>query len=158
MMIQRRGGRWNEVFPLSPDEFFYDKETLDRLTFARDAAGKVTGLKVTRRFGPPTSAVRTDLPLPKERVAITLGEDVLERYAGVYEFAPTFSFTITRRGGHLFGQPTGQAERELFPESERSFFLKDVNVQIEFQLDEAGKVTGLILHQDGRDTPAKKVK
>jgi CubicO group peptidase (beta-lactamase class C family) len=157
LFIQRAGGRSNEVFPLSPDVFFYEKDSLDRLTFAKDASGKVTGLKVSRRFGPPTSAARTDKPIPKEREALKLSEDVLERYVGVYEIAPTFSVTITRSGGQLFGEPTGQPKLELFAESERMFFLKAVDAQVEFQTDAEGKVTGLILHQGGRDAPAKKV-
>jgi D-alanyl-D-alanine carboxypeptidase len=157
VLIQRGGGRLNEVFPLSPGEFFYDKATLDRLTFTRDASGKVTALKVTRRFGPPTSAVRTDKPIPKERAALKLAADVLERYVGVYELAPTFSVTIVRRGEQLFAQATGQPEFEMFAESEKSFFLKVVDAQVEFQTDAEGKVTGLVLHQGGRDAPAKKV-
>jgi len=158
LFIQRGGGRQNEVFPLSPTEFFYDKTTLDRLTFTKDSTGKVTGLKVSRRFGPPTLAVRTDKPLPAPRAEVKLSEDVLERYVGVYEIAPTFSIAITRNGQQLFGEPTGQPKLELFAESEKKFFLKAVDAQIEFQTDAEGKVTGLILHQGGRDTPAKKVK
>lgn len=158
LLIQRNGGRLNEVFPLSPTEFFYDKTTLDRLTFTKDSKGKVTGLKVSRRFGPPTLAARTDKPLPAPRTEVKLGADALERYVGVYEIAPTSSITITRRGEHLFGQPTGQSELELFAETEKSFFLKAVDAQVEFQTDAEGKVTGLVLHQGGRDTPAKKIK
>ena len=157
-VIQRNGSRLNEIFPLSPTEFFYDKASLDRLTFTRDASGKVTGLKVSRRFGPPTAAVRTDKPLPSPRAEVKLGEDVLERYVGVYELAPGLSMTVTRSGQQLFGEPTGQPKLELFAESEKSFFLKAVDAQIEFQADAEGKVTGLVLHQGGRDTPAKKVK
>lgn len=158
LLILRSGRRPQEVFPLSPNEFFYDKETLDRLTFVRDAAGKVTGLKVTRRFGPPTVAARTDKPLPKERAEVQLAPEVLERYVGVYEISPTASFNVIRKGEQLYGQPAGQEALELFAESETKFFLKAVDVQIDFQTDAAGKVTGLILHQGARDTPAKKVK
>jgi len=158
LFIQRGGGRQAEVFPLSPTEFFYDKETLDRLSFMKDSTGKVTGLKVSRRFGPPTLAARTDKPLPAPRAEVKLSEDVLEHYVGVYEIAPNFSITITRNGQQLFGEPTGQSKLELFAETEKKFFLKNVDVQIEFQADAEGKVTGLILHQGGRDTPAKKVR
>ena len=158
LTIQRSGGRPNEVFPLSPNEFFYDKEQLDRLTFVRDAAGKVTGLKVTRRFGPPTLAARTDKPLPKERAEVKLAPEVLGRYVGVYETSPTTTFSVILKDGRLYGQPAGQEALELFAESETKFFLKVVDVQIEFQTDPAGKVTGLILHRGSRDTAAPKVK
>jgi CubicO group peptidase (beta-lactamase class C family) len=158
LSIQRSGGRPAEVFPVSNTKFFYDKDALDRLTFERDASGKVTGLKVTRRFGPPTAAARTDKPLPKARVEVKLAAEVLERYVGVYEMSPVRTMTVTRKGEHLYGQPMGQPELELFAESEGKFFLKDVDVLIDFQTDAAGKVTGLILHQGGRVISAPKVK
>lgn len=158
LTFQRNGGRQNEFFPLSPTVFFFDKEGFERVTFTKDAAGKVTGLKVTRRFGPPTAAARTDKPLPKEREAIKLPAEVLERYVGVYELAPTFSIEILRRGEQLFAQATGQQELEIFPSSEKLFFPRAVDAQLEFQTDAGGKVTGVILHQNGRDMPGKKVK
>jgi CubicO group peptidase (beta-lactamase class C family) len=158
LLILRSGGRWNEVFPLSTTEFFYDKDSLDRLTFARDGAGKVTGLKVSRRFGPPTVAARTDKPLPKERVEVKLAPEVLGRYVGVYEMSPTSTFSVTLKDGRLYGQPAGQEALELFAESETKFFLKVMDVQIDFRTDAAGKVTGLVLHRGGRVTAAPKVK
>jgi len=157
LTIQRRGGR-QPAFPLSATEFAFADAPLDRLVFTKDAAGKVTGLRVTQRFGPPTVAARTDKPVPTERVAIKLAPEVLERYAGVYELAPTFSINVTRRGGQLFAQATGQPEFEVFPESETMFFLKVVEAQLEFKRDAGGKVTGLVLHQGGRQVPGAKVK
>jgi hypothetical protein len=44
-----------------------------------------------------------------------------------------------------------------YAESESKFFLKVVDGQITFVKDEQGKVTGLILHQGGRDLHAKKI-
>ena len=158
LSIQRSGGRANEVFPLSPTQFFYDKDAPDRLTFERDAAGKVTGLKVTRRFGPPTAAARTDRPLPKERAVVKLAAEVLERYVGAYEMGPSRVMNVTRRGERLFAQMTGQPELELFAESEGKFFLKDVDAQIEFQTDAAGQVTGFLLLQGTRKVQSIKVK
>ena len=158
LTFQRNAGRQNEIFPLSPTVFFFDKEGFERVTFTKDSAGKVTGLKVTRRFGPPTAAARTDKPLPKEREAVKLSAEVLERYVGVYELTPTFSVEIVRRGEQLYAQATGQPEVEIFPLSEKLFFLKVVDAQLEFQTGADGKVTGLVLHQNGRDIPAKKVK
>lgn len=158
LSIQRSGGRPQEVFPVSPTKFFYDKDALDRLTFARDASGKVTGLKVSRRFGPPTAAARTDKPLPKARVEVKLAAEVLERYVGVYEMSPVRTMSVTRKGERLYVQPTGQPELELFAEAEGKFFLKDIDVQINFQTDAEGKVTGLIMQQGGRVISAPKVK
>lgn len=149
-----------ELFPLSATEFFVDKDSLDRIIFTKDAAGKVTSVKFTRRRGTPLVANRTDKPLPKEdaRVAITLAPEALERFVGEYQFDPNFSITVTRRGGQLMQQATGQPEAEIYPESEKKFFLKVVDAQLEFQTDASGAVTGLVLHQNGRQTPAKKIR
>jgi len=158
LLVQRSGGELKELFPLSATEFFQDSESPDRVTFLKDGAGKVTAMKMARRFGPPTVATRTDAPLPKAKEEVKLAAEVLERYVGVYEVAPTFSITVTRRGERLFAQATSQPEFEIFAESEKTFFLKVVDAQLEFQTGADGKPTGLILHQGGRDVPAKKVK
>jgi hypothetical protein len=39
-----------------------------------------------------------------------------------------------------------------------SFFYRVVDAQVTFVKDPGGQVTGLILHQGGRDAPGKKVK
>jgi hypothetical protein len=51
-------------------------------------------------------------------------------------------------------QITGQPKLTLFAESERSFFYKAVDAQVEFAKDEKGAVTRLVLHQGGRDVTA----
>jgi hypothetical protein len=77
---------------------------------------------------------------------------VLEPYAGEYELAPTFKIAVTREGARLFIQATGQPRVEIFAQSESEFFLKVVDARITFLKD------GLILHQNGMDQKAKKVK
>ena len=63
---------------------------------------------------------------------------------------------VTREGSRLFGQATGQPRFEMFPESETRFFLKVTDAQIDFEQDAAGQVTGLVLHQGGRDMKARR--
>lgn len=92
------------------------------------------------------------------RVAITLPVEMLERYVGDYEAAPTFHLLITREGNGLVVEPTGQGKAPLFAEKETEFFFRIVDAQIVFELDAAGKVTGLVLHQNGNKIPARKVK
>jgi hypothetical protein len=72
--------------------------------------------------------------------------------------APGFVLTVTREGDKLMTQATGQGKVEVFPSSPTEFFLKVVDAQLSFVKDAAGKVTGLVLHQGGRDMPAKKIK
>jgi hypothetical protein len=70
--------------------------------------------------------------------------------------APGFSLVITRQGDQIFAQATGQGKLELYPESETWFFLKEVDAQVDFQRGADGKVSGLVLHQGGRDMPGKR--
>jgi len=62
-----------------------------------------------------------------------------------------------REGDKLMAQATGQPKFQIFPESEREFFLKVVDAQITFETDSTGRATGLILHQNGANMPAKRV-
>jgi len=54
--------------------------------------------------------------------------------------------------------PAGQGKFELFAETETDFFLKVVDAQITFVKDDKGQVTNLVLHQNGVNQTAKKVK
>ncbi len=95
--------------------------------------------------------------LQDERQVVAVAPEVLNAYVGVYEAAPTFSFTISVSDGRLMAQATGQPAVELFAEKADGFFLKVVDAQLNFVRDESGAVNGLILHQGGRDLPARKV-
>ena len=77
---------------------------------------------------------------------------------GQRKLAPAFIITITSEDGKLMAQATGQPKFDLFPTSETDFFLKAVEAQVSFVKDEQGKVTQLILNQNGRKMPAKKIR
>ena len=91
-----------------------------------------------------------------ERVEIDLPETVLRRYVGDYELRPAFAINVTLENGALFAQATGQGKLPIFPESETKFFYRAVNAQISFTRDATGAVTGLVLHQGGREQPARR--
>ena len=95
---------------------------------------------------------------PKARKEIAVNPSLLDSYVGGYQLAPTVTMVVTRDGEQLFIQLTGQSRLPVYPESETDFFYKVVDAQVTFVKDPAGQVTGLILHQGGRDTPGKKIK
>jgi hypothetical protein len=95
-------------------------------------------------------------PVPA-RKEITVDPKVLENYTGRFQLAPGFILTITREGGRLFAQATGQGRNELFAESEKKFFMKAVDAQLTFETDETGRATSVTLHQGGRNMPAKRL-
>ncbi|GAB3935951.1 serine hydrolase [Larkinella terrae] len=92
--------------------------------------------------------------IPKDA---TVSTEVLEKYVGKYELAPSFIIEITRADSQLYGQATGQGKFELFPQSETEFYLKVVPAKVSFVKDEKGQISQLILHQNGRDMPGKRI-
>lgn len=94
---------------------------------------------------------------PAEHQQITLDTKTFDRYVGQYRLAPNAVMTISRDGDRFYGQLTGQPRLEVFPESERKFFLKVVDAQLTFDVDAQGAVTQVTLHQNGRDIVAKRM-
>ncbi len=89
---------------------------------------------------------------------IKIDPKVYDAFAGDYELAPSFVITVTNEAGKLMAQATGQPKFELFPLSETEFFLKVVAAQVTFVKNEQGRVTQLILSQNGQKTPGKKIR
>jgi CubicO group peptidase (beta-lactamase class C family) len=85
--------------------------------------------------------------LPTERVAITLPARKLPEYAGTYEMAPGRDLVIAVLDDHLSVQPGRQRADPLFAEKKDRFFSRRFDVQIEFQRDRKGKITGLLLYR-----------
>ena len=94
--------------------------------------------------------------LQGERRAVALSPETLRTYEGVYELAPNFALTLSLVNGTLTAQATGQKPLELSAEATDAFFLSAMDAQIVFTRDTAGAITGLVLHQGGREMPAKK--
>jgi hypothetical protein len=95
---------------------------------------------------------------PKDHKAIQLDPKIFDAYAGEYQIIPGFSLVFSREGDKFFLQPTGQSKVEIFPESETDFFLAVADVQVSFVKDDKGQVSQAILHQNGRNQTAKKIK
>jgi D-alanyl-D-alanine carboxypeptidase len=94
--------------------------------------------------------------LQSERKEIKVPTEVMAKYVGSYELAPGIFITMSLDGDHFFTQLTGQPKFEVFPESETTYFLKVVDAQLTFETDAQGKVTDVILHQNGMDQTAKR--
>jgi CubicO group peptidase (beta-lactamase class C family) len=95
--------------------------------------------------------------LPKEKVAVKIDTRIYDAYVGKYEIRPNFIATVTREGDRLFLHPSGQARGEIKPLSETRFFTDLVDAEVTFVKNAKGEVESLIIHQGGRDTPAKRM-
>ena len=126
------------------------------LAFETDLAEHYSQLSVYMRLlglVPPSA-----LP-PKKRTAIDLPATALPAFVGVYELAQGVTIDVTTRDGALYAKSSngGDAVR-LWPETKTDFFVKEADVQVTFTRDATGTVTGLVVHQFGRDRPAKKAR
>jgi CubicO group peptidase (beta-lactamase class C family) len=104
--------------------------------------------------------VEPSIPLaepPGERIPAKVDPSIYDRLAGRYELRPGFIITVRREGDRLLTQATGQDVFEIFPESELAYFVKAFDAQLTFRREDSGKVSGLVLHQGGRDVPAKRI-
>jgi D-alanyl-D-alanine carboxypeptidase len=154
VFAQRTGSEKLEILPVAPDVFVYPSG--GELRFRRDGQGRVAAVRFLPRSGPEAEGRKTDEPIPAERQAIQLDPAVLDRYVGIYELGPGFDLAVVRDGERIFAHPTGQPKAELFPASETEFFLRVVDAKLVFQTGPDGRATGLVLHQGGREMPAKR--
>lgn len=92
------------------------------------------------------------------RPTVPVPEASLAEYVGTYELAPTFSIVVTHEGDRLYLRATNQPRFRLFAASQVRWFVKVVPAEIGFVRDTTGKVSGLVLYQNGQEVPGKKVR
>ena len=149
-MIRHNGG----INGFSTDGILFPEDKLFVALLTNSSVGKRTPDAYNFR----AAALALGKPLPAEPKAVALDAAILDQYVGEYEISPGFSLKFFRDGAKFMTQATGQGAAEVFAESETKFFLKVVDAQVEFTKDAAGKVTGMVLSQNGRRMPGKKIK
>jgi CubicO group peptidase (beta-lactamase class C family) len=96
--------------------------------------------------------------LPKEKKVAQVDPALFDAYTGTYELEDGRSIRVYKEGDRIFAEFEGQGTAELFPESETRFFIKEADIGISFVRNETGSVHRLIIHQGGKEVPAKKMK
>jgi Domain of unknown function (DUF3471)/Glyoxalase superfamily protein len=91
------------------------------------------------------------------RQEIAADAAILDGYVGFYQHTDNFVFTVTRDGRQLFTRLTGQGPVPVYAESNTEFFARLVDAQISFITDARGQAVSLILHQNNRDMPMKRI-
>jgi CubicO group peptidase (beta-lactamase class C family) len=93
---------------------------------------------------------------PVVRAAVQVDPKILAQYVGSFELQKGFDLIVTLEDGRLMTQATGQGKIPIYPESETKFFPTAIPAEIEFLKDDQGKVTYLVLHQNGHEMKAPK--
>ena len=156
-LVAKRSQSEDVLVPVGPDQFFV-KKYADKFVFSRDQKGAIQSFLYQGYGWINTQATKTNQLKLEGKKSITMDNALFDQYVGEYELAPQYIVTVWREGSSYKAQATGQPMYEIFPESDRKFFLTVADVTLEFLRDEKQKVTGLILTMGGRQTPGKKVK
>jgi hypothetical protein len=81
----------------------------------------------------------------------------LDALTGFYALSPESGIQFSKVDGRLMAQATGLLRIPVFAYGERAFFAKAVDAQFTFDAPGPdGVVAGGVLHQDGRDIPARR--
>lgn len=150
-----------EIFKLNVEAYPKGFNTYDSLGEAYMISGNnelaIHNYKKSLELNPENTGA-TEMLKRLENKSVAVDPKTYDAYAGEYEVTPTFTIKVYKEGEKLMTQATGQPPFELFPEGENKFFLRVVNAKVTFTRDDKGAVTGLVIHQGGRDTPGKKIK
>jgi tetratricopeptide (TPR) repeat protein len=150
-----------EIFKLNVEMFPQASNPYDSLAEYYDKAGEkelaIKNYKRALELDPKNANAAAAVKRLEGTAVPAADPAALAAYVGKYEIAPEFVLTITTADGKLYGQATGQPQFTLEPVSENKFSISVVVAEIDFTRDAKGAVTGLVLHQGGRDIPANRV-
>ena len=154
LITQRTGGGELEAFSAGNGKYFYDN-SLTWFELKRDA----TGARVVAMYqqGSPTPEVTPRAgAIPAELAVAEVPRATLQTYAGTYETPAGTLLVAVAAEGPMTVKLGGQQAIPVLAVSQTEFRLTGVDARIAF-LVEAGKVTGAVIKQGGRELPAKRV-
>ena len=96
---------------------------------------------------------------PAERTIANIDPAVFASYVGIYEIPDLDNITVSTKDSKLYlkAGPLGPEPEQLLPESETKFFLTSHEFTFEFQKDEKGIVTKLMLHAGSQSFEGKRL-
>ena len=102
-----------------------------------------------RRVLPDLTTVMENLPV--------IDIEKLKALTGKYEIQPGVSIDVFIESGNLMGHSPDGQRFQLYPASETDFFIDVADVMLSFHKNENGVVDSVLISQNGRDMPAKKI-
>jgi CubicO group peptidase (beta-lactamase class C family) len=150
---KREAGRTLKLIPLTKNEFrFEDLSTTYIFSLKEGKKQVVYSDRINKSIG-----VEADIKPAIKKAVITVDPKILIKYVGVYELQQSFQIKVEMQSDRLFAIATGQPAAELFAETENSFFIKGIAVQIVFNVDTDGTVKSLSFSQGVNKMEGKKI-
>lgn len=131
-------------------EKLYSRDFDIELEYTYDDNKDVTGI-ILNAFGLINNYKKTE-----DKNYITIPQDQIEKYIGIYEIKGILKFSVSVKDGKLIVQGEGQPEFEVIPYSETEFESLMYGVKIKFDSKDAPK--GFTIYQAGQQFDAIKIK
>ena len=138
------------IFPSSPDEFFW-KVVEARIKFARNEKGEVTGAKFYQ------NGAELTVPKLKEETIVAVDPALYKDYTGNYDMGSNTIINVSIENGKLFAMAVGEQKYEIFPLSESTFFLKELNARLTFVRTAGAPASKIILEMAGQKKEAPRI-
>jgi CubicO group peptidase (beta-lactamase class C family) len=139
-----------EIFPSSPDEFFW-KVVEAKIHFNKNVNGEVVDANFVQ------GTYKAIAPKLKEEKTISLDTAIYREYVGKFDLGQNIIVDITSSGGKIYAQATGQQRYEMLPISKEEFIIRDLNAKVLFVKDAGGKVDKITVNMAGRKNDALKI-
>ena len=144
------------------DTSFHLKRTPWRISFARDASGRVTGMALDMNDTVRTlPKVSDQAPRPGDVADLPLTPSEREAYVGTYLLRlgeRTMEIRVFVQDGRLMSQAQGQESFALRSQGGHVFIPTfDEDVRLVFTMMD-GRANGVTLHQDGREIPGERIR
>jgi putative CocE/NonD family hydrolase len=150
LMIQPPGEPKEKLLPLSESEFRSAKVDA-ALNFCKNKEGRVTHFVLHQggyQFQARNLAIPWPEPLDKSK-EVSVNPEIFTDFLGEYTLSDNQVITVSSQGDSLFAQITGQIKVKIFPASEETYFYRVADAEITFFRNDEGRVTHLVLHQNG---------
>jgi hypothetical protein len=136
------------IFPEREHTYFF-KGIPAQLTFEVDGQGPATRM-ILHQSGREIAARRIgDLP-KADRQPSGADPEILARYVGWYQLNPFQVVAVSRDGGHLFVQRSGQARFEVFPSTAGAYFSDDGRTWIAFKPEGSERGVEIMLYDEAQ--------
>jgi D-alanyl-D-alanine-carboxypeptidase/D-alanyl-D-alanine-endopeptidase len=135
----------------------YDPSSRTGVVVLSNSATSVSD--IARHIVRPVLPLTAPLPPAPVKTEVAVPAALLDSYVGDYEPRPGVVFKVSRDGDGLALEIPGIPRLPLRAQSERDFFVpQNTRITVQFVIDEATKVTGLVLKSPTGDVPAARRK
>ena len=110
---------------------------------------------IAERMTQMLAGLKVNVPVFEKQADVST--DVMDRYVGKYELAPTFIFDVRRDGDRLMVGITNQSTQRVYPRSEKVWFYRVVDAALRFGEIKEGKAQTVTLLQNGIEQTAERI-